>query len=64
MYIIKDIRRLDMNDKKYVVEIRELEGDKLEQVSKPLGNRDSYKLEQAYDKRIDHNRYYSIRVEV
>lgn len=48
----------------YVVEVRELEGDALVQVSKPLNNRQSYKLEQAYDRRIDHNKYYSIRVQV
>lgn len=51
-------------NKKYVVEIRELETDNVVNKSKPLGNRDSYKLECAYDRRIDHNKYYSIRIEV
>lgn len=50
--------------KDYVVEIRLLEDDTVEQTSRRGSLRSTERLEQAYDSRIDHAKYYCIVVEV
>jgi hypothetical protein len=51
-------------DKEYVLEIRTLEGDTVIHMTKPDTESKTIKLEQAYDRKIDHTEYYTIVVEV
>ncbi len=50
--------------KEYIVEIRELDSNKVDYSSSRGSLRSRERLEKAYDSRIDHNKYYCIIVEV
>ena len=55
---------MDISDKKFAVEIRELKTNDVIKTSIPTTMHKASKLEDAYDLKLDHDKHYTAVVEV